>query len=162
VFGQQGASASTEDVAALAGVGIATVFRHFPTKQALLEAIVLSRLEAMLVSAREIARRSDDTGFFDLFRAFVGEAGHKRVFGDVLTGASEDFRNANRVIVDELWAIFAQLTSRGQAAGKIRADIDIGDVRALLTGAHQAVHAIGDDPVRQQRLADMLLAGVRP
>ena len=52
VFGTGGAAASTEEVAKLAGVGIATVFRHFPTKQDLLRAVLTARLEGLRDRAR--------------------------------------------------------------------------------------------------------------
>jgi AcrR family transcriptional regulator len=161
IFGSKGAAASTEEVAAHAGVGIATVFRHFPTKQTLLEAVVLSRLERLVVRGHEIEADADAGQFFVLFAVFVEEAHNKRVFGDVLTGASDEFRAANVVIVDELWAIFGRLIARGQAAGLIRAEFDVADIRALLAAAHQALQVVGDDPERRRRLLAVLSDGVR-
>jgi len=161
VFNEQGAAAITEEVARRAGVGIATVFRHFPTKQDLLEAVVLARLQRLVEAGRAILADGAPDGFFALFSLFMGEAAHKRVFGDVLTHAGESFKNANKAIVDELWASFASLIQRGQAAGLVRAGFDVADVRALLAGAHQALQVIGDDPDRQQRLFEVLRAGVR-
>jgi AcrR family transcriptional regulator len=161
IFGSKGAGASTEEVAARAGVGIATLFRHFPTKQALLEAVVLSRLERLVERGREIEANAGAGQFFTLFALFVEEASHKRVFGDVLTGASSEFRAANAAIVDEFWTIFGRLIARGQTGGLIRSDFDIGDLRALLAGAHQALQVAGDDPQRQQRLLAVLSDGVR-
>jgi AcrR family transcriptional regulator len=161
VFGRRGAAASTEDVAALAGVGIATVFRHFPTKQDLLEAVVLARLEHLLAAITTIAGQGEPDGFFTAFALFLAEARNKKVFGDVLTDAGEHFRTANAAIVEELWQVFATLIATGQAAGTIRAGFDVADVRALLAGAHQAIGVIGDDVERHQRLQAILLDGVR-
>ena len=161
IFGSKGAAASTEEVAVRAGVGIATVFRHFATKQALLEAVVLSRLERLVIRGHEIESDPDAGQFFTLFAVFVDEAHNKRVFGDVLTGASDEFRAANVVIVDELWAIFGRLMARGQDGGLIRAEFDVADVRALLAAAHQALQMIGDDPERRRRLLAVLSDGVR-
>ncbi len=161
VFGQKGAAASTEEVAALASVGIATVFRHFPTKQALLEAIVLARIERLVAQSREIEASAGDDAFFTVFALFLEEAVNKRVFGDVVTGASDDFRAANRVVVEELWAVFARLIARGQQARLVRPDFDVADMRALLAGAHQALQVAGDDPARQRRLLEVLADGVR-
>jgi len=59
VFGASGETASTEDVARLADVGIATVFRHFPTKRDLLHAVFSARLEALRDRARELASAPD-------------------------------------------------------------------------------------------------------
>jgi len=160
VFGEKGATASTEEVAARAGVGIATVFRHFPTKQGLLEAIVLARLERLLAVAESLVAEGGD-GFATLFALFVEEAVNKRVFGDVLTHAGEGFRTANTAIVDGLWAAFATLIARGQAAGQVRPGFDVDDVQILLAGAHQALQRAGDDPARRARLLAILLDGVR-
>jgi len=161
VFGEKGATASTEEVAARAGVGIATVFRHFPTKQDLLEAIVLARLERLLAVAETLVAEGGDDGFATLFARFVEEAVNKRVFGDVLTHAGEGFRTANTAIVDGLWAAFATLIARGQAAGQVRQGFDVDDVQILLAGAHQALQRAGDDPTRHARLLAILLDGVR-
>jgi hypothetical protein len=106
--------------------------------------------------AREIAASQAPDGFFILFARFVDEAAHKRVLGDVLIDRTE-----NRALVEELFAIYAELIRRGQDAGLIRSGIDVTDVRALLAGAHGALGIIGDDPARRQTLKDTLLAGLR-
>ena len=161
VFGEKGVTASTEEVAVRAGVGIATVFRHFPTKQALLEAIVLTRLERLLEVAQEIVANDDPDGFFQLFARFFAEASRKRDFGDVLTHAGDSYRSANAALVDELWAAYAILIARGQSAGRIRPGFEVADVSALLAGAHQSLQVIGNNPARRQLLLEMLMDGVR-
>jgi AcrR family transcriptional regulator len=161
VFGRHGASASTEEVAALAGVGIATVFRHFPTKQALLEAVLQDKLDRMVGEAREIIAGGRPDGFFALFELFLARAREKRVVGDLLTHAGEGFRSSNEAGVAELWSSFSTLLRRGQEAGRVRPDVDLEDVQALLAGAHQALQSFGGDPVREQRLWDVLSDGLR-
>src|SRR6266508_2826717 len=71
VFAERGASASTEDVAELAGVAIGTVFRHFPTKKDLLQAIMKNLM------ARLAARAAAEADLFDFFDYFVAEAASK-------------------------------------------------------------------------------------
>src|SRR5437763_6993684 len=66
VFGKRGESASTEEVARLANVGIATVFRHFPTKAALLEAVLVQRFDRLHVQAETLLDATEPgTAFFD-------------------------------------------------------------------------------------------------
>src|SRR5580692_1830938 len=75
VFGQGGESASTEQVARLAGVGIATVFRHFPTKAELLEAVLARRFERLRERADGLAGAADPgQAFFDFFTHMVADA----------------------------------------------------------------------------------------
>ena len=161
VFGEKGAAASTEDVALRAGVGIGTLVRHFPTREALLEATVLARLERLVEAARTVLAESRPDGFFALFGLFLAEAQDKRALGEAVAAAGEAFRTAHSAILDELWAIYSTLILRGQAAGLIRPGFDADDVRALLAGAHQALLVVGDNPGRRQRLLDMLTDGVR-
>ena len=161
VFGERGAAASTEEVAQQAGVGIATVFRHFPTKQRLLEAIVLVRLERLVDAAKHIVAEGRPDGFFTLFALFFEQASRKRDFGDVLTNADDGYRTANAALVEQLWSAYGTLIARGQAAGLIRPGFDAEDVRALLAGAHQSLQLIGDDPARRQRLLEILIDGVK-
>jgi AcrR family transcriptional regulator len=161
VFGEHGSGASTEDVAARADLGHATVFRHFPTKQSLLEAIALERLHVLREDARAIAATDDPGAFFTLFARFVDEAASKRFLADAFTDAGEDFRSANHVIVDELFAIYEELIDRGRKASLIRDDVDLQDVRALLAAAHGALAVVGADIARRAKLTDTLLRGVR-
>src|SRR5882762_3274914 len=75
VFGKGGESASTEEVALLAGVGIATVFRHFPTKAALLQAVLVRRFDRLREQAEALLDNTDpDIAFFDFFRHLVADA----------------------------------------------------------------------------------------
>jgi AcrR family transcriptional regulator len=160
VFGEKGATASTEEVAERAGVGIATVFRHFPTKQALLEAIVRARLERLVEAGDAIVAAGAPDGFFSLFSLFLEQASKKRDFGDVLTYGRH--HAANAALIDQIRAAYVTLISRGHAAGLLRPDFDARDVSVLLAGAQQSLQMIGDDPERRQRLLDMLMAGIRP
>jgi AcrR family transcriptional regulator len=75
VFGEGGESASTEEVARLAGVGIATVFRHFPTKAALLEAVLARRFDRLREQAEALLNAADlGKAFPGFFRYLVADA----------------------------------------------------------------------------------------
>ncbi|MEU9844544.1 helix-turn-helix domain-containing protein, partial [Actinomadura sp. NPDC048032] len=75
VFAVQGTSASTEEVARKAGVGIGTVFRHFPTKESLLEAVLVALLKRLAAEARDLRAAADPgAAFFGFFTRVVSQA----------------------------------------------------------------------------------------
>src|SRR5262252_4074280 len=88
IFAHGGETASTEEVARQAQVGIATVFRHFPTKAALLEAVLTQRYERLRRQA-ELLAQADAPGqaFFDFFRHMVTDAPSKIALIDALSNA---------------------------------------------------------------------------
>ena len=78
VFGQGGESASTEEVARLAGVGIATVFRHFPAKADLLDAVLARRFDRLRERAERLAGSADPgPALFGMFTEMVTDAPSK-------------------------------------------------------------------------------------
>ena len=96
VFGTGGESASTEEVARLAGVGIATVFRHFPTKAALLQAVLVRRFDRLREQAEALLNATDPgTAFFDFFRYLVTDAPTKIAIGDALLDAGGEYPSWN-------------------------------------------------------------------
>src|SRR3979490_817552 len=90
VFGRA-PGASTDDVARLAGVGIATVFRHFPTKALLLEAVLTRRFERLRDRAEGLAS-ADEPGraFYDFFAHMVADAAGKIAIAEALADAGGD------------------------------------------------------------------------
>src|SRR5437899_3237972 len=81
VFTARGASASTEEIAQQAGVGIGTVFRHFPTKEALLEAILMDRVARLGEMARSLATAAEPgAALLGLFTRMVEEAATKKTY----------------------------------------------------------------------------------
>ena len=95
VFAAKGTSASTEEIAREAGVGIGTVFRHFPTKEALLEAVFVGRLQRLADEA-EAHLDADDPGaaFFAFFGSAVEQSATKTAFADALAQAGVDVQEA--------------------------------------------------------------------
>jgi AcrR family transcriptional regulator len=162
VFNAQGAAASTEEVARRAGVGVATVFRHFPTKQALLEAVVRARLDALLAVGRKLATEGDPEGFYVLFARMIDTAAAKRAIGDVMLAGDTAFRDKSLALSAELWGCFDTLMATAKAAGVLRPDLDTGDLQAILGGVHQSLLQSAGNSARQARIADVVLRGLRP
>lgn len=174
VFGRGGAAASTEDVARIAGVGIATVFRHFPTKQGLLRAVLVARLEGLRDRARHLAAADADPGrvFVGFFTEVVEGAAHKLTIIDALSEAGGDVHpegSGEDAGADgparagaELREAFGELLRRAQSARAIRDDVALAEVYALMIGASRAAaHVPMDEPTRARVLA-LTLDALRP
>jgi AcrR family transcriptional regulator len=162
-FGEKGASVPLDEIAARAGVGAGTVYRHFPTKQSLFEAIVLGRLERLVEAARE--RSSEEDPGEALF-AFLGhmhaQSRESRALKDALAGAGFDAKVAASSALAELRAALAELLSRAQRAGAARTDIDVEDLMAILAAAFLAEATRRADAERADLVLTVLLDGLRP
>jgi AcrR family transcriptional regulator len=161
VFGAGGSAASTEDVAKRAGVGIATVFRHFPTKHDLLAAVLIDRLERLAVQAEELVGADDPGGAFRRFFTDVVEGAATKVtiaealtdVGTVPDGVGEASRRLRKA--------FAGLLARAQAAGAVRSDVAAPEVYALMVGTSRAVVHLDLTPPVESRLVALALDALR-
>jgi len=151
----QGISVSFDDIAQRAGVGVGTVYRHFPTRADLLRAVFSRGLVRMTERAAELLSTEDPGhAFMTLFRELVdGAAVNKAVCESV------DVEDQQRLIPDPetnraFEAALGLLLVRAQRAGQIRADLDVADVRALVLGAATASRA--REGVRSGRLVDLV------
>ncbi|GAA0544541.1 TetR/AcrR family transcriptional regulator [Paractinoplanes ferrugineus] len=149
VFAERGAAASTEQVAAEAGVAIGTVFRHFPTKADLLAAIMKDTLAAL--ATRAAAPQATLAG---VFTDLVASAADRRSVIDLLPGlevaeALAQFR-----------AVVADLLTRAQAAGEVRASIGVDEVMALLVALCQGALRGGWSPTLQRDTLAIVLDGL--
>ena len=163
VFAERGPGASTEEVARRAGVGVGTVFRHFPTKESLLEAVFLGRLSRLGERATALAE-SEEPGaaFFAFFTLVVDQGSTKNAFADALDAAGVDVQAATSGVVGEFGGALMGLLTRAQQAGAVRTDIGAAELKAVLVGASRAVEHIGDDPATRARTIAVLLDGLRP
>lgn len=163
VFGEKGTSASTEEIAKAAGVGIGTVFRHFPTKESLLEAVFVEHLRGVAERAREHGEDPDaGEAFRTFFRDAVSAAPRKVALADALTAVGVDVRAASADITRELVDALTTLLTRAQAAGAVRPDIGMPELQALLIGATRAAEYLADAPEGRERALRVVLDGMRP
>ena len=131
-----GAEAQMDEVARLAGVGVGTVYRHFPTKEALLAELVRQKLSRMAVNTREALARDGEpfTVFADLLRRNAALAARDAALQYAMLGAGEVVWEQARVEQEELLGLTSELMSRAQHAGTMRPDVSAGDIRMLMCG----------------------------
>lgn len=155
VFADGGDAASTEEVARLAGVGIATVFRHFPTKPQLLEAVLVGRLERLRDQAAALAGGPDPgAAFFTFFTTLVADAAGKIAIAAALSDAGGGAAPEATRAADQLRSAVGRLLDRAIEAGAVRPDVELPEVYALLVGTSRAaVYAALDRTVRDRMLA---------
>ena len=163
VFDAHGPSASTEDIAAAAGVGIGTLFRHFPTKEALLEAVFVERLRRVADAANQLASQPDDgQAFFTFFRDVLAQARGGTAMADALANAGIDLAHTAADVKHDLTLALERLLSSAQRAGTVRADIGIAELLALLVGASRALQQLAGDADLEARTLAVILDGLRP
>jgi AcrR family transcriptional regulator len=148
VFAAEGLSVPIDVIAEKAGVGVGTLYRHFPTKEKLFEAIVIDRITALAAEARCRAQNAEDPGaaFFGFLDHMVEVSSSKRDLILALAGAGVEFEVAAGDAKEELKAGLEDLLSRAQATGAVRADVTVAVVMSLVGGACMAGEHPGGEP----------------
>jgi AcrR family transcriptional regulator len=138
-FAERGLDAQMEEIARQAGVGVGTVYRHFPTKEALLEALADRKFGAKADAAREALE-----------------------FDDPWDGFVHFMRRATRITAEDL-GLSEEVVERAHASGQLRSDIGPEDIPSLVSGVGHAVHAgdRGAPAMSWERYLEIMLAGLR-
>lgn len=150
------------DVAARAGVGVGTAYRHFPSHRALVEALALEGLDPLRTAVRAAADDPDGDAFRDVVLVAIRMLADDPALADVVGDPAEAGEDL-RVVVEELTAAIGALLDRAQAAGHVRADLTPDDVRHLVCGVQLSVRLAGPaDGQASERYTSVLLSGLRP
>jgi AcrR family transcriptional regulator len=162
----RGVDVSVDEIAQRAQVGVGTLYRNFPTKEALLEALLLARVEPLVVAARAAANEIDDPGdaFVGFVRRLSNEFANFKALADAMAAAGIDINVTKRQLSAELFSAIGELFDKAQRAGRIRPDVTLADVSAMMTGLGHADPAFMDPSQRSRCVAlvcDSLLVGAR-
>jgi AcrR family transcriptional regulator len=142
-FAADGLGVSVHEIARRAGVGTGTVSRHFPTKNALIEAIIVNRAGTLMDLGRALREKHADdpaAAFFGFFTTLVQEMAVDRGLADALAGAGIDLEATVAGSGYDVTGMLGDLLARAQRAGAIRPDASLADVKALMSGC------LYDDP----------------
>ncbi|MFF9904275.1 TetR/AcrR family transcriptional regulator [Streptomyces olivaceus] len=169
VFAEHGAGASLDDIARRAEVGTGTLYRHFPTRQALLEAVYLESVEAIAARADTIAAARPPGA---ALVAWLGELavgmlqvrGLKALLGTAVTGAeaaADRADRADRACGDCVRGAAERLVRAAQEAGAVRGDVAPIDVLRLVHGVVTACESAGEtDGTAVRRYLSLLMEGL--
>ncbi len=155
VFSAEGRDAHLEDVARRAKVGVGTVYRHFPTKEALLEALAREQFEIITQWAREA---QDGPDAWEAFNGLIWRSAEHQASDRALMEAVAEFKPSVARQAEELQACMERLIRRAQAEGSMRPDATGEDVRLMMCGLG-SVMQMADDGWR--RYLTVMLDGLR-
>jgi len=160
-FSAGGAGASLEAVARKAGVGIGTLYRHFPTREALFEAVYRQEVELLVELAATLARKGDPVDALrQWLRANVRLAATKKGMIAGLQLAAHNPSELKAYSLQRLTESVGVLLKRASAAGKIRADVSPDTLLRMLLGIFYS-SGDGDWQPEALRLVDVFVDGLR-
>ncbi|MFG2022617.1 TetR/AcrR family transcriptional regulator [Streptomyces sp. NPDC048825] len=161
-FATEGLSVSLDEIARRAGVGPGTLYRHFPTKEALFEAVVHERLRHLVDEARALSR-ADDPGaaLFTILDRVVADAAEKADLIEALAGAGVEVRTTVSATAADLRREIGHILARAQDDGTVRADIGTADLMAVLGGVLLALRHPANKAADPRRSLAIVLDGLR-
>jgi AcrR family transcriptional regulator len=162
-FAEQSADdASLEEIARRAGVGIGTLYRHFPNRQALLEAVYSDQVNLLRSRALELSQAADPgAALAEWLRAVVGFGRTKRSLTTALLATLDKDSELLSACSQVLRESAATLLGRAQQAEIVRGDADPKDLLRLVHGISMAVEREPADSGQADRLLGLVLDGLR-
>jgi AcrR family transcriptional regulator len=164
-FAEQGPDAQIDDIARRAEVGVGTVYRHFPTKDALIAELIRLKLTALRDRARRKLAEGGDPG--EAFRSFLREQAaviaKDAALQQMLWAETAEAMVPVAPLYDEVNEAVGELIARAKESGAMRADLEVDDVRTFMCGlgAIMAADARGVLPFDWRRQLEFMLDGWR-
>jgi AcrR family transcriptional regulator len=164
-FAEQGPDAQIDDVARRAEVGVGTVYRHFPTKDALVGELIRLKLTALRDRARrKLAEGGDpEEAFIGFVREQAEVIARDAALQRMLWAETEETLSDLAPLIEEVNEAVGELIARAREAGAVRPDVEVDDVRAFMCGlgAIMAADARGVMPFDWRRQLEFMLDGLR-
>jgi AcrR family transcriptional regulator len=157
-FTERGADASLEDIARRAGVGVGTLYRHFPNRQALIEAVYVEEVEALCRSAGADPQASSWDALTSWFNRFVDYVATKRALVDEMVATIGQDAQVFRTCHDAIQTAGQPLLARAKADGVVRPDVEFLDVMRMVAGVTMIRNA---DPEDVRRILAVAMDGLR-
>ncbi|MFB4312342.1 TetR/AcrR family transcriptional regulator [Actinomadura sp. GTD37] len=159
-FAAEGRLVPLDDIARRAGVGAGTVYRNFPTKEVLFQAVVTARIASIVDEAKALGDAEDPAGaFYGFVTRVVDQAMFNHAVCDALSAGQGGFDAGG--MDEQFTAALDVLLRRAQDAGAVRPDVDIRDVRALTAGMMQMERLRRPDG-RPGRMTSLACDALRP
>jgi AcrR family transcriptional regulator len=161
-FAAEGVTVSLDEIARRAAVGPGTLYRNFPTKESLIEAVVQHRLQQLVDDARAL-RDAPEPGvaLLEFVDHLVTEVAAKRDLVDALTNAGVDVGPVVTATSRELRSEIGHLLGRGQRSGAVRTDIGTTELMALMSGIIMALGPRPGEPPDPRAVLAVLHDGLR-
>ncbi|ESZ99941.1 hypothetical protein CcI156_21635 [Frankia sp. CcI156] len=161
-FASVGLQVGLDEIARRAGVGAGTVYRHFPTKEALFDAVILDRAQRLVDRAEELADAPEPgAAFFAFISGMHRESAAKRDLIDAVAGIGVDITASLTDVNRGLWAAVEVLMRRAQQAGTVRTDVDITLLKVLLRAVFIANDGVGGGPKEADGVMAVICDGLR-
>ncbi|MFE3149949.1 MULTISPECIES: TetR/AcrR family transcriptional regulator [unclassified Streptomyces] len=161
-FASEGLGVPLDEIARRAGVGSGTIYRHFTSKEALFETIVLGRLEQLADQAERLADSDDPAAaFFQFLSLTIEEGSVRRDMVDALAGEDVDASAAVPRARRRLRRGIGKLLFNTQQVGAVRDDISVADLMALITGLILARNRNDGGAAVPQRVLSVVCDGLR-
>jgi AcrR family transcriptional regulator len=157
-FAEGGESTALEEIARRAGVGIGTLYRHFPNRQALLEALYVGEVEEMCRSAAELDGSDPWEALNAWFERFIAYIGTKRALVAELSNYLDEGAPLFQVCRTSLFEAGEPLLKSAQDAGVVRPDVSIGEVIQMVVGIAKIP---ASDPKQNEHILRVALDGLR-
>jgi AcrR family transcriptional regulator len=157
-FAEGGESTALEEIARRAGVGIGTLYRHFPNRQALLEALYVGEVEEMCRSAAELDGADPWEALNAWFEGFIAYIATKRALAAELQNYLEHDAPLFQSCRTALFEAGEPLLRRAQEAGLVREDVSIADVIQMVVGIAKMPTS---DPKQNEHILRVALDGLR-
>lgn len=160
-FDEQGTEVSLREVARRAGVGIGTLYRHFPTREALLEALLRDDFDSMRDEAARLKRDLEaDEALTTWLRLFAQGSSKVRGLPESVLASLHDENSELHAACEAMRTAGAELLSAAQLSGAVRTDVEALDLYALVTGIAWAATQVPTEPELTDRLLSVALRGI--